>query len=328
MKRPIIGITMGDAAGIGPEIIIKALSTAKIYKYCFPIVIGDARVMEFYIKKYKVKKKINLIADCKALQFKPGVINIIDKQNIHLNRLKIGKIQKMCGRASVEYVKEGIKLALGKQIQGIVTAPLCKEAMHKAGFFFAGHTELFAQKTSSKTYAMMFVGKKLKVILVTTHLALKEVPLKINKKIVLDKIKLAYEILKKLKVKQPRLVVCGLNPHAGESGLFGKEEKDSIIPACQKARQLGIKVFGPYSADTVFYYANKGKFDIVIAMYHDQGLIPVKLLDFSFCVNVTLGLPFVRTSPGHGTAFDIAGKNIANPSGLVEAIYLAAKLAI
>ena len=326
-KKPIIGITMGDAAGIGPEIVIKALSVKKIYNWCIPLVIGDAQVINFYLKRYKLQRKINSIADCNGIKVEFGTINVLDKKNIDFGRLKIGKVQKMCGRAAVEYVKAGIKLALEKQMQGMVTAPLCKEAMVKAGFFFPGHTELLAEETSTKTYAMMFVGKNLKVILVTTHLSFSKVPEKINQKIVLEKIKLAYDVSQKLKIKQPRIVVCGLNPHAGEGGLFGKEEKNSIIPACKKAKQLGINVFGPYPADTVFYYAKKGKYDIVIAMYHDQGLIPVKLLDFSSCVNVTIGLPFVRTSPGHGTAFDIAGRNIADSSSLVESILVAARLA-
>ncbi len=327
-KKPIIGITMGDAAGIGPEIIIKALSIRKIYNWCVPFVIGDVQVIKFYLKRYKFQKRINSVTDCNEIKVKFGTINVLDKKNIDFGRLKIGEVQKMCGRAAVEYVRAGINLALEKQIQGIVTAPLCKEAMDKAGVFFPGHTELLAQETSTKVYAMMFLGKNLKVILVTTHLPFSEVPEKINQKIVLEKIKLAYDVSRRLKIKQPRIVVCGLNPHAGENGLFGKEEKEKIIPACKKAKQLGIKVFGPYPADTVFYYANKGKYDIVIAMYHDQGLIPVKLLDFSSCVNVTIGLPFVRTSPGHGTAFDIAGRNIADSSSLVESIHIAARLAM
>lgn len=327
-KKPIIGITMGDAAGIGPEIIIKTLSQVKVYAYCSPVVLGDARLMKLQIKKYRFQKKINSITALKKAQFKFGIIDVLDIKNINLANLKIGKIQKMCGRAAVEYVKAGIDLALKKEICAITTAPLCKEAVHKTGFSFAGHTELFASETLSKRYAMMFIGKKLKVVLVTTHLALKEVPKKIDKESVFEKIKLAHEILKKLKISSPRLAICGLNPHAGEGGILGKEEKKEIIPACQKAKQLGIKIYGPYSADTVFYYAYMGKFDVVIAMYHDQGLIPVKLLNFSSCVNVTLGLPFIRTSPGHGTAFDIAGKNIADPSSMIEAVKIAAKLAL
>jgi 4-hydroxythreonine-4-phosphate dehydrogenase len=232
------------------------------------------------------------------------------------------------GKACVSYIKKAVKFALSKQVDGIVTAPISKESLKMAGFKWPGHTEMLADLTNTKDYAMMLVGGPLRVILVTIHTALKNVPDLITRPRVLKTIRLAKKTCDMLNIKNPRIAVAGLNPHAGEAGIFGDEEIRKIIPAVKEAQKEGITVSGPYPPDTVFHKAYKGNVDIVVCMYHDQGLIPLKMLAFDKGVNVTIGLPFVRTSPDHGTAYDIAWKGIANPSSLLEAIKVAAMLKI
>jgi 4-hydroxythreonine-4-phosphate dehydrogenase len=241
--------------------------------------------------------------------------------------LKIGQVSKQAGRASVEYIEKAIRLAMDGKIDAIATAPINKEAIHKAGYKFQGHTEILATRTKTKDYAMLFVSDTLWIMLVTTHLPLKDVSKNLDKKKILKTIKLAHETLLKLREKKPRIGVAGLNPHAGEAGIFGDEEIKIIKPAVDEARKLGINVTGPVSPDAIFYLANIGMFDIVVAMYHDQGLIPLKLLSFNRSVNVTVGLPIIRTSVDHGTGFDIAGKGWAKPQSLIEAIKVAAHFA-
>lgn len=318
--KPVIGITIGDAAGIGPEIIIKALSKKEIYKISSPLVIGDKEVL-------KSKVKFNSISRIGEARFKFGTIDLIDLKNIRLERLKIGKVNKIAAEAAVEYIKKAVSLAIKGEINAIVTAPINKEGLKKAGFKFPGHTELLAQLTKTKYYAMMLVGGPLKVVLVTTHLPLSKVNSSLSKEKIYQTIKLTWNNMKYFGIKSPRIGVAGLNPHAGEEGLFGKEEKKFIIPAVEKANKKGIKVEGPIPPDTAFYRALRGEFDVIVAMYHDQGLIPLKMLAFDKGVNITLGLPITRTSVDHGTAYEIAGKGVANPQSLIEAIKIAAKLA-
>ena len=326
-KRPIIGITMGDAAGIGPEIIVKALSKKEIYKISSPLVIGDGKVLNAKCKMQNAKFKLNSISRIGEARFKFGTIDLIDLKNIKIERLKIGRINKMAARAAVDYIKKAISLARKRKLDAIVTAPINKEGLNKAGFKFSGHTELLAHLTKTKNYAMMLVGGPLRVVLVTTHLPLSKVSSSLSKEKIYQTIKLAWYNMKYFGTKKPRIGVAGLNPHAGEEGLFGREEKKFIIPAVNKAKKKGIRVEGPISPDTVFYRALRGEFDCVVCMYHDQGLIPLKMLAFDKGVNITLGLLVIRTSVDHGTAYEIAGKGIANPQSLIEAIKLAAKLA-
>jgi 4-hydroxythreonine-4-phosphate dehydrogenase len=232
------------------------------------------------------------------------------------------------GRACVRYINKAVGLALSKQVDGIVTASISKEALKMAGFKWPGHTEMLAESTNTKDYAMMLIGGPLRVILVTIHTALRNVPDLITKQKIVKTIRLAKKACDMLKIKNPRIAVAGLNPHAGEAGIFGSEEIKKIIPAIKSVLKEGIPVSGPYPPDTVFHKAYKGEVDIIVCMYHDQGLIPLKMIAFDSGVNVTIGLPFVRTSPDHGTAYDIAWKGIANPSSMIEAIKLAAKLSI
>jgi len=329
MKKPIVGITMGDAAGIGPEIIIKALNTNSIYEECVPVVIGDAKILEN--SKFKIqnsKFKINPIKEVEEADGKFGTIDCIDLANIDLAQLKIGKVNECAGKAAIEYIKKAVSLAQYNKIQAITTAPINKEAINKAGVHFAGHTDFLAHLTHVRKYAMMFVSSPLKVVLVSIHIPLYKAVRRLSQKKIFTTIKLTYHALKDyFGIKNPKIGVAGLNPHAGETGLFGKEEEKEIIPAIDVAQRKGINAVGPYSPDTIFYRAIKGEFDVVIAMYHDQGLIPIKLLAFDSAVNVTIGLPIIRTSVDHGTGFDIVGKNQANPKSMIEAIKLAARMA-
>lgn len=328
-KRPIIAITMGDPAGIGPEIIIKALSLAELSRLSRPVVIGDARVMKNAMKYSKASPVV--LKEIKRLDegdFRTGIINILDMDNVDVPKLKIGKVSVEAGRAAVKYIERAIDLAMDKKVDAITTGPINKEAINKAGFRFDGHTELLAKRTGAKHCAMMFLSDSIRVMLVTTHIPLSQVAKEIDKKRVLEIIKLADKELTELLGKRPRIGVAGLNPHAGESGIFGSEEQKIISPAVEEAKKLGINVKGPVSADAIFYLANLNMFDIVIAMYHDQGLIPLKLLSFNKSVNVTVGLPIIRTSVDHGTGFDIAGKGWANPSSMIQAIKVAAMMAM
>lgn len=324
MGRPIIGITMGDPAGVGPEVIIKALSEREIYDECRPLVIGDARVLR--IQNMDPDIRIRSIKGVEEGGFTFREIEVIDLENIHLESLKIGEMSKEGGRASVEYIKEATRLALDGRIDGIVTAPISKEAINKAGFRYHGHTDLLADLTGVKEYAMFFVSPSIRVGLVTVHLPLKDVPQRLNSYDILKVIKLVHHaLIASFEVERPRIGVAALNPHAGEGGIFGREE-GVIKAAIDEAQGLGIDAEGPYPADTLFVRRNLTRYDAFIAMYHDQGLIPVKLLDFERAVNVTLGLPFPRTSVDHGTGFDIATKALANPSSMKEAIRLAIRL--
>jgi 4-hydroxythreonine-4-phosphate dehydrogenase len=260
-------------------------------------------------------------------KFQNGVIDVLDLQNLDPSKVKIGQICAPCGKAAIQSLEKAIKLAMDGDVDAIATAPINKEAMHKAGYKFHGHTEILAKRTKTKNYAMMFVSDPFWVMLVTTHLPINKVSKAVTKKRVLQTIKLANEFLYSVRGKKPKIGVAGLNPHAGEGGIFGTEEKKAIKPAVEEAKRMGINVKGPISPDGIFYLANSGLFDIVIAMYHDQGLIPLKLLSFNRSVNVTVGLPIIRTSVDHGTGFDIAGKGWANPTSLIEAIKVAAHFA-
>jgi len=322
MKK--LAITMGDPGGVGPEIIIKALYCAEIRNFCTPIVIGDRVVMEEAVNLLKLPLKLRVIKSPEDTVSEIGVIELIDMGEIKY--FDKGNATAKNGRAFASWIKKAVVLALNKKVDGIVTAPISKEALRMAGFKWPGHTEMLADLTGTKDYAMMLVGGPLKVILVTIHTALKNVPDLITKSKVLKTIRLAKRACDMLNIRNPRIAVAGLNPHAGEAGIFGDEEIRKIIPAVEEAQKEGITVSGPYPPDTVFHKAYKGDVDIVVCMYHDQDWIPLKMLAFDKGVNVTIGLPFIRTSPDHGTAYDIAWKGIANPSSMIEAIKMAAML--
>ncbi|MEW6213604.1 MAG: 4-hydroxythreonine-4-phosphate dehydrogenase PdxA [Nitrospirota bacterium] len=324
MKK--LAITMGDPGGVGPEIIVKVFYCTEIREFCTPIVIGDRTVMEEALRLTKLPLKLKIIKTPEESYPSIGSIELIDISVI--KEFMKGRPAEIGGRACVSYIKRAVEIAMNKQVDGIVTAPISKEALKMAGFTWPGHTEMLADLTNTKDYAMMLTGGPLRVILVTIHTALKSVPDLITKDRVLKTIRLAKKACDMFDIKNPRIAVAGLNPHAGEAGIFGDEEIKEIIPAVEEAMKEGIPVSGPYPPDTVFHKAFKGEFDIIVCMYHDQGLIPLKMIAFDEGVNVTIGLPFIRTSPDHGTAYDIAWKGIANPSSMIEAIKVAAKLRI
>ncbi|HEX9667274.1 MAG TPA: 4-hydroxythreonine-4-phosphate dehydrogenase PdxA, partial [Thermodesulfobacteriota bacterium] len=310
--KPTIGITMGDPSGIGPEIILKSLFCSEIQSICSPVIYGDAEILNEAKKLTGIKNELK----------------IISVTNLDKNDLSIGNPSVKGGEASILYIREAVKQALEGIIDAIVTAPISKESIHLAGSIYPGHTEMLKDLTGARNVAMMFEGGDFRVVLVTIHCALSEVPKLITQNRVFDAIELTHNSLVELfNIPSPKIVVCGLNPHAGESGIFGNEEIEHIIPAVRKAKDLGIDVTGPLPADTIFYRARQGIWDAVITMYHDQGLIPFKMLSFDDGVNVTLGLPIIRTSPDHGTAFDIAWRGKANPSSMIAAIKVAVNLA-
>jgi 4-hydroxythreonine-4-phosphate dehydrogenase len=320
-----IGITLGDVCGIGPEVILKAIFALEEDEYNI-IIIGDAEIFKHLYSELLKEKEYELVCieDVNSARFERKIINVFDMKYVDINKIKVGEICREAGKAAVGYIKKAVSLALSGQLDAIVTAPISKEAINKAGFYYQGHTQLLSELTSTVEYAMLFYSKQLIVVLVTIHVPLRDVSKIITQKKVLRVITLGDKALRQdFNIPTPRIAVTGLNPHAGEKGLFGKEDTEIIQPAIDIAIQQGINVSGPYPADTVFFQAISGKFDLVVAMYHDQGLIPLKLLAFESAVNVTIGLPIIRTSPDHGTAFDIAGGNMANPQSMIEAIRLA-----
>ena len=324
---PTIGITMGDPTGIGPEIIVKALSVEEPFQACRPIVFGDEQVLLEAIRKEALPVQIKVIDEIPEKGYQSGKIFLFPSSQLEANSLSFGKPDRKCGEAMVRYVEEAVRWLKRTKIDAITTCPINKKAMNKAGHPFSGHTELLAHLTQASSVAMMFLGSKWKVVLVTTHLPLKEVSKCITRDRILTTIRLTEGGLRRyFGVSQPRLAILGLNPHCGEEGLLGEEEKDAIIPAIEEAKTLGMKVQGPFPADSFFDISGIHPYDAVIAMYHDQGLIPIKIFDFKESVNFTLGLPFIRTSVAHGTAYDIAGKGLADPANLIKAITTAAKL--
>jgi 4-hydroxythreonine-4-phosphate dehydrogenase len=325
--KPVIAITMGDPGGIGPEIVLKALNSREVVDICRPVVVGDLGVLDEAKRALPISTHIPLVSVDGPGADTAGAVPVIDLVNVRRTDITQGRPGAYAGRAVIGYIEKAVSLALEGSVDAVVTAPISKESLRLAGSPHPGHTEMLAELTRSREFGMMLLGGGLRVILVTIHCPLKDVPAMITKDAVLRTIRLARSACADLGIMRPRIAVAALNPHAGEAGIFGSEEADHILPACDDARALGIDVTGPLPPDTVYYRANKGEFDIVVSMYHDQGLIPLKLLAFDTGVNVTVGLPIVRTSVDHGTAFDIAGKGMADPSSLIEAIHLAAGIA-
>jgi len=338
VHRPILGITMGDPGGIGPEICIKALAEPEIYQICRPLIIGDAGVIEDAIRFCGVNLEIRRTKDPGTASFDFGTVDVLDLDNMPLSRLVHKEVKPEQGRASVEYILKAIDLALERRIHGTVTGPINKAAINAAGYHYAGHTEIYAQKTGSRDYAMMLADGDFRVVHVSTHVALREACDLVRKDRVERVIRLADNALKRLGIEHPRVGVAGLNPHCGEEGMFGQEDDREIKPAVEAALRDDIVVEGPIPADTVFSKMKGGMYDVVVVMYHDQGHIPTKIIGFQYNdvtgawgqmagVNITLGLPIVRTSVDHGTAFGKAGEGRANSQSMIEAIRLAARLA-
>jgi 4-hydroxythreonine-4-phosphate dehydrogenase len=333
---PIIGITQGDPSGIGAEVIVKALALKTIRSICTPVVIGDRAVISDALRITGHKLRIHICekpADALELD---GVINLIDLALLD-DGFEYKKVSAAAGEASFRYIRRGIELALGGEVQAVVTAPISKEALHMAGYNYAGHTEIFAELTGTKDYAMLLTSGNLRVIHVSTHVSLAQACQRATKERVTKVIRLGLEACRQMGIESPRIAVAGLNPHSSENGLFGTEEASDIIPAIEEAKSAGINVVGPLPADTIFVRAAAGEFHMVVAMYHDQGHIPVKLLGFKSGggegnysqvsgVNATVGLPIIRTSVDHGTAFDRAGEGRASETSMVEAIEMAVQM--
>ncbi|MDR4497560.1 MAG: 4-hydroxythreonine-4-phosphate dehydrogenase PdxA [Candidatus Scalindua sp.] len=326
--RNVIGITMGDPCGIGPEVVLKALTSQRIGNEADFVILGSERILRDVAENLVLNVKIHSLRRnsgfSKMVEGVADGINVLDLDNVSGWDTFSRKPLPECGRASVEYIQEAINLAMGNRIDAMVTAPVSKEAIKMPGYEFTGHTELLKEMTSTKNVVMMMVGGKLRVAFVTTHLAIKDITHFINQENVFSTLKITETGLKKFfHLERPRIAVCALNPHCGDGGRFGTEESEFIVPAIKQAQEVGIDCKGPISADMVFNQAIHGDFDVVVVHYHDQGTIPIKLCAFESGVNITLGIPFIRTSPTHGTAFDIAGKGIANPGSMIEAIRMA-----
>lgn len=337
-KKSLIGITMGDPTGIGPEIAVKALNLREIYSICRPVIIGDADVISQICQITKLNLRMNPVEKVSKGKYQYGTLDILNMDNVDINKLVYKKVSKMGGKASLDYIYKAIDLAMNKEIQAVVTGPIHKKAINLAGCPHAGHTEIFAERTHTKDYAMMLVEGNFRVVHVSTHLSLRQACGFVKRDRVLTVIRLANNAMKDLGIESPRIAVPGLNPHAGDEGLFGNEEEKEIVPAIDMAKKEGIQVDGPIPPDSVFVKLKGGKYDVSLAMYHDQGHIPAKLLSWAWDeeaqkwtvmsgINTTLGLPIIRASVDHGVAYGKAGEGKANPQSLIEAIKLAVEFA-
>ncbi len=336
-SKPVIAITMGDPASIGPEIAVKALLQDEIHAICKPLMVGDASVFEQIIGKLKLLAKVNAVKSVADAKFEQGTIDVYDLGITDISKLQFGVIDAMCGEASFQAVKKAIELAIAKEVDATVTGPINKKSINEAGHHFAGHTEIYAHYTGTKKYAMLLVEDNINVIHVSTHVSLRQACDLVKKERIIQVIELIVDGLKRLGKTNVKIGVAGLNPHAGDSGLFGTEDDQEILPAVEEAKRMGYDVEGPVPPDTMFAKAAMGAYGGVVAMYHDQGHIPFKLAGFKWNaekqqmdsvkgVNITLGLPIIRTSVDHGTAFEIAGKGIASADAMVLAIESAVQL--
>ena len=328
MEKPIVAITMGDAAGIGPEIVCKTLAKPDVYDVCRPIVLGDVRIIRDIIERCGTDLTVEVISQPEEAQCVYGQVDVLDYSNIDLKEWKFGELSKSCGAAAVHYTKEACRMCMEGKADAMVSAPLNKAAMRMAGYHYEGQTQIVGEMTGSDNYGMLLLLGDLRVLMYSNHCSLEEACQKVKKDTIYGKISLIHQGLKEITpLKDPVIAVSALNPHCGEGGMFGRQELDEIIPGIEKARKNGMNAVGPVPADTVFVEAKTGKYDAVIAMYHDQANMAMKLLGFGNVVTLLVGVPVIRTSTGHGTAFNIAGQNIANEENLHEAVLEAAKLA-
>lgn len=331
MERKRIAITMGDPAGIGPEVVVKALAEKTIYGKCIPVVIGDYEALRDAVRFSNLSLSLNEVGEFGEATGEYGVLDYINLRYLEPNGWNYKENSAICGEASFQYVVHAIRLAMEGKAAAVITAPISKESINMAGRHYSGHTEIFAEYTGTRDYAMLLASDTLRVIHVTTHCSLSEACRLIRKERVLKVIRLAHKACKMLGIERPRIGVAGLNPHCSENGLFGTEEAGEIIPAIHMAQEEGVDVHGPDSPDTVFVKCKAGIYDIVVAMYHDQGHIPLKLNSFQWDkekgqfqsvrgINCTIGLPIIRVSVDHGTAFGKAGEGRANACSMLDAI--------
>lgn len=327
MEKPIIAVTMGDPAGIGPEIVAKSIADKATFDVARCIVIGDKKVMEKAIEIVGTDLKVNVVESPADGDYSYGVLNMIDLDNIDMSRFEYGKINAMCGQAAFDYIKKSIEITMDKQADAVATTPINKESLHAAEVDFIGHTEIFGALTGTADPLTMFETNGLRVFFLTRHKSLRDMLDDIKKDRIIDYVERCTDALRRLGVKEGTMAVAGLNPHSGEHGLFGWEEVKEIAPAVEELKERGFNVAGPVPADSVFHQAAQGRFNSVLSLYHDQGHIATKTLDFDRTISITNGMPILRTSVDHGTAFDIAGKGIAGAVSMEEAIRLAAKYA-
>ena len=327
MEKPIIAVTMGDPAGIGPEIVAKSIADKATFDVARCIVIGDKKVMEKAIEIVGADLKVNVVESPADGDYSYGVLNMIDLDNIDMSRFEYGKINAMCGQAAFDYIKKSIEITMDKQADAVATTPINKESLHAAEVDFIGHTEIFCALTGTADPLTMFETNGLRVFFLTRHKSLRDMLDDIKKDRIIDYVERCTDALRRLGVKAGTMAVAGLNPHSGEHGLFGWEEVKEIAPAVEELKERGFNVAGPVPADSVFHQAAQGRFNSVLSLYHDQGHIATKTLDFDRTISITNGMPILRTSVDHGTAFDIAGKGIAGAVSMEEAIRLAAKYA-
>lgn len=337
--KPILAITMGDPAGIGPEITVRALNRPETYEKCRPLVTGDAQILCQAVRLLGFDLQVNAVADVKDAKFEFGTIDVYNIPVVDLATFRFGEVQAQCGNAAFQYIKKAIELAMANEVDGTVTAPLNKEALNLAGHHYDGHTEIYATFTHTKKYAMMLADENIRVIHVSTHVPLRKACDLVKKARVIECVELIDDACRQFGIARPFIAVAGLNPHSSENGMFGYEEAQEIIPAIEELQARGYHVDGPVPPDSVFAKAKCGKYDGVVAMYHDQGHIPLKVCAFNWNkdtgqmesasgVNITLGLPIIRVSVDHGTAFDVAGKGIANDSAMTLSIDYATRMAI
>lgn len=327
MEKPIIAVTMGDPAGIGPEIVAKSIADKATFDVARCIVIGDKKVMEKAIEIVGADLKVNVVDSPADGDYSYGVLNMIDLDNINMSMFEYGKINAMCGQAAFDYIKKSIEITMDKQADAVATTPINKESLHAAEVDFIGHTEIFGALTGTADPLTMFETNGLRVFFLTRHKSLRDMLDDIKKDRIIDYVERCTDALRRLGVKEGTMAVAGLNPHSGEHGLFGWEEVKEIAPAVEELKERGFNVAGPVPADSVFHQAAQGRFNSVLSLYHDQGHIATKTLDFDRTISITNGMPILRTSVDHGTAFDIAGKGIAGAVSMEEAIRLAAKYA-
>ena len=327
-ERPVLALTVGDPAGIGPEVVLRALATGEVLPEARLLVVGSRGVLAERARRFDLPCELPSVGGPEEFRRGGAPAALYDVPGLDLTGLRLGTASAPGGRAALAYVEEAVGWALAGEVAGLVTGPINKEAIGRAGSAFPGHTELLASRAGSRRARMMLVGGGLRVTLVTTHVALRRLPGLLTTERILRTIQVTDEALRRwFAVERPRIALCGLNPHAGEGGRFGSEDLSVVAPAAAEARSKGLDCAGPLPSDTLFYHAQRGRYDAVVALYHDQGLIPVKLLAFEEAVNVTLGLPFIRTSVDHGTAYDIVERGVASPRSLLEAVKLAVRFA-
>ena len=325
-RKPGIAITMGDPCGIGPEVVAKALADPRVYDSCRPLVVGSTYAMERAVALTGVPLRVSSTSEAEAVGENDSVIDVLDIGNLNPEDITVGKINPTCGRAAMEWVTKAGELALAGSVDGLATAPLNKEAASLAGYKSIGHMELLQELSGVRTVATMLMARNMRVVHLTTHRSLRIACDYVKKDRILDYLRLTHESFLNYGFREPRIGAAALNPHGSDGGLLGNEEADEIAPAVEAARVEGINAFGPIPADIVFHHAAEDRYDAVLAMYHDQGHIPVKVYGFEESITANLGLPFVRTSVDHGTAFDIAGKGVATHTSMLEAIRLAVAL--